>query len=436
MSLNKKRIGELYDLPIVTGDQNMVNNHELLLEMNDDNTPKALKQRVNGDQFKTILGEGSGSNTNPGYSSTKQTVTLFNDTIETQGQVGMYQGGVDNIDFDLIAGENYTVVFDGTSYDVKAISGPNNFVVLGELNNNNPSFETYPFFIDINTATKKLELITNIEGSHVVIIKHEEETVTTSPEFKSAVDSVTGYSIDTKETVLFDDTVVVSEPTELIPGFPLVKDNEYKVTFNGTEYTCKCFQLDDVLAIGASPGVDVMTFDWSNYPFVIGYDSLDVATDFMVQTPGTYTLKVETLVTSTKTTPEFESMIQGIAGSDSTSGCQIIYPNSISWTTNSLYSRYNKAPEAGNIYFIPFKDNMGSYLYPVHIDELTEGNNGFTGSATIIGNLILFNEVNETLVPLGFSGVINPSSNSMSGLQIANINSEYRLRYKAGSPVG
>ena len=385
---------------------------------------------------------GGGGSTNPGYSSTKQTVTLFNDTIEMLEQQGIYTGVVQNPDFDLVAGETYTVVFDGTSYDIEAVEfSYNNAVVLGEMGQSGPSFETYPFIVMEQTSPETGEVIlmfgTPTEGPHTFVIKQEETVMTTTPEFKSAVDSVTGYSIDTKETVLFDDTVVVSEPTELIPGFPLVKDNEYKVTFNGTEYTCKCFQLDDVLAIGASPGVDVMTFDWSNYPFVIGYDdSLDVATDFMVQTPGTYTLKVETLVTSTKTTLAFESMIQGIAGSGSGSDSNniIVYPNNVSFV-DVTYSTYNNPPEQGKIYFIPFGDTgspYGQYLYPVHIDELTNNNNRFSGFATIIGNPIIIDSGTLTAQP--FNHTINPDNNTTKGLCITydRDNNNYRLHYGFG----
>ena len=144
---------------------------------------------------------------------------------------------------------------------------------------------------------------------------------------------------------------------------------------------------------------------------------------------GSYTLKIEHLSVSTKTTPEFVSMIQGIASS--ASGCQIIYPDDIVWG-DDIYSIYNKIPEAGNIYFMPIADEVGSYLYPVHIDVFNPTNG--TGSATIIGNIIC--TFNDTLVQQDFSGVINPSSSRMSGLLITYRDNEYRLSYKAGSPVG
>lgn len=45
MALKKKRIGELEGSPLVIGDNNLVNEHETLVEMNPDNTIKDIKKR-------------------------------------------------------------------------------------------------------------------------------------------------------------------------------------------------------------------------------------------------------------------------------------------------------------------------------------------------------------------------------------------------------
>lgn len=419
-------------------------NEDLRLDTSEGEKKGVLKYKGN-----PIIGGGGSSD----YSSTKQTVTLFDDTIEvspTDG--GIYQYVVEDIDFDLIVGENYTVVFDGTSYDVEATTFTSPFgdeaAALGESNDYHPSFETYPFNIMSFTenGVKALIFYTNTEGSHTVEIKQEETVTTTTPEFKSAVDSVTGYSIDKGYETLYDGTVETVEDDGFFYGviaskITFVEGDTYKVTFNGTEYTCKCFDDYGILTIGTSY-VGAEGYDWSTYPFYINTPSDN--TELLTNQEGSCTLKIEHITASTKTTPAFESMIQGIAGGGAASGCQIIYPDSISYVDN-LYSQYNKAPEAGNIYFIPFIDEGLSegglsergHLYPVHIDELTNDNNDFSGYATIIGTPII--TVDGTLTALDFDGVINPSIVGTSGLQITyNSLNGYRLSYRevTAPPIG
>ena len=413
-------------------------NEDLWLDTSDGEKKSVLKYKGN-----PIVGGGGGGSTNPDYNVTKQTVTLFNDTVETQELGGIYQAVVENIDFDLIAGENYTVVFDGTSYDVKAIVSPydEDNVLLGEINGGGPSFETYPFVIMYadEEGAKSMMFVTTIEGSHTVVIKQEEETVTATPEFKSAVDSVTGYSIDKGNETLYDGTVetVVDEEYNIgiiTPTITFVEGDTYKVTLNGTEYTCKCLSSLGVLYVGALYGDE--GFDWSTYPFSIDTQSTNhqgtqLETELCTNQEGSYTLKIEHLTFPTKTTPAFVSMIQGIAGSGSTSGCQIIYPDDIVWSS-SLCSIYNNPPEEGKIYFIPFMDNGstgGEYLYPVYISELTNDNNQISGSATIIGTPIVTD--NGTLTVQPFNRTINPSRGNTKGLLIDyySNNNEYRLSY-------
>lgn len=433
--MSRKKVGELYGTPIVTGNENTVENHELLLELNNDNTPKALKQRITGDQFKSILGEGSSNNANPGYNVTKQMVTLFNDTIETQESQGMYQAEIENIDFDLIAGENYTVVFDGTSYNVKATASPydRDDVLLGEMDNGGPSFETYPFVIIYadEEVAKNMMFATSTEGSHTVEIKHEEETVIPTPEFKSAVDSVTGYSINIEKNTVFPNEYNIVNPIiiengaveaqftySVIQSDLFLKPNtDYIVTINGDVYNVTSDDRREILLEDTNSGIDHIQnfFVERTCWFVLTGD------------PGLYDIKIEEGTTQVTTIPEFESMIQGIAGVGSS--CKIIYPDAISWI-DTLYSQYNEEPEAGNIYFIPFIDTgstNGKYLYPVYINELTNADNQFSGSATIIGTPIIVN--NGTLTVLDFDGVINPSSLDTSGLQIVYSHNAYRLSY-------
>lgn len=49
MALKKKRVGELDGSHIVTGDKNLVNEYEIYLEMNGDNTYSDFQKRKNGD---------------------------------------------------------------------------------------------------------------------------------------------------------------------------------------------------------------------------------------------------------------------------------------------------------------------------------------------------------------------------------------------------
>lgn len=384
---------------------------------------------------------GGGGSNNPGYNVTKQTVTLFNDTIEMIEVQGIYGVEVSNPDFNLVAGETYTVVFDGVSYDIEATEIPNEGgVVLGEFDQSGLSFDAYPFIIIEQTSPETVEVIlkfgTPTEGPHTFVIKHEEETVTPTPEFKDAVDSVTGYSIDKEYETLYDGTIETAGSEGYISGIitptiTFVEGDTYRVTFNGDEYICKCLNDDWTSYVGAPYTVED-TYDWSTYPFNVetyNPDDGQYETALVANQEGSYTLKIEHLTVSTKTTPEFVSMIQGIAGS---ANCRIIYPDNIVWN-DDLYSIYNKVPEAGNIYFIPFVDtNDRQYLYPVYINVLTNSNNiMFSGDAMIIGTPII--TVNGTLTVLDFDGVINPDI-TQSGLQITYHHNAYRLSYKAGSP--
>lgn len=58
--MTKRKIGELEGTPIVTGDKNYANEHEYYMTLNGDNTYQKLEQRTNGDQFRLVLGGGSG----------------------------------------------------------------------------------------------------------------------------------------------------------------------------------------------------------------------------------------------------------------------------------------------------------------------------------------------------------------------------------------
>lgn len=60
--MTKRKIGELEGTPIVTGDKNYANEHEYYMTLNGDNTYQKLEQRTNGDQFRLVLGSGSGCN--------------------------------------------------------------------------------------------------------------------------------------------------------------------------------------------------------------------------------------------------------------------------------------------------------------------------------------------------------------------------------------
>ena len=62
--MNKKKVGELYGTPIVTGNKNYANGYEYYLTMNEDNTYRKLEQRISDDKFRTVLG-GGGDYTTP-----------------------------------------------------------------------------------------------------------------------------------------------------------------------------------------------------------------------------------------------------------------------------------------------------------------------------------------------------------------------------------
>lgn len=413
--MTKKKIGELEGTPIVTGEKNYANEHEYYMTMNGDNTYQKLEQRTNGDQFRLVLG-GGGSNTNPDYNVTKQTVTLFNDTIETQqAEEDLYQGVVMNVYFGFVAGETYTVVFDGTSYDIKAIPSPfqEGFVILGEIDGG-PSFETYPFNIMYGEpeGIKVMMLYTNTEGSHTVEIKHEEETVITTPEFKSAVDSVTGYSISEGYETLFDGTVETEGDGDfwgmITPAITFIEGDTYKVTFNGTEYICKCFNDAGDLMIGA-PHYEEEGIDWSTYPFnivtyYIGQGQYE--TSLATNQEGSCTLKIEHLTSSTKTTPAFESMIQGIVGNNS--GNQLKMPDQIvrrrmeNDDFQVYYCLYESLePLQSGIYLTTFNPNPGDTYYDIY-QVMYDANGNY---AKLLSPLIV-NDGGEISIPR-FNSIIN-----------------------------
>ena len=198
----------------------------------------------------------------------------------------------------------------------------------------------------------------------------------------------------------------------------LKPNTDYIVTVNGNVYNVTSDNRRKILLEDTNSGIDHIQnfFVERTCWFVLTGD------------PGLYDIKIEEGTTQVTTIPEFESMIQGIAGVGSS--CKIIYPDSVTWV-DSVYSQYNEEPEAGNIYFIPFTDvgsTTGQYLYPVHIDELTNDNNQFSGYATIIGTPIIVD--NGTLTVQPFDITINPTP-SAKGLCISYYEQDdyYKLSY-------
>lgn len=416
------------------------NNDALWIDTSSGEKNAVLKYKGN-----PVVGSGSngGSSTNPGYTVTKSYTTLEDETITTVVD-GDFNGAGFPEAVDIIVGDTYKVTFNGTEYTCVAFDD-DEATRLGapfDYDNNGYDFSTYSFNITTYLAGRGgyvTIICTASAGEYSVKIEHLEESVETTEDFKAAVDSVTGYSIDTSNEILFDGTVETVDDEGnnvgiITPTITFVEGDTYKVTLNGTEYICKCLNDDDIIYVGASY-IDDIGLDWSTYPFYIETFNTGggvYETEVYTSEEGSYTLKIEHLTTSTKTTPAFESMIQGIAGS-STYGCQIIYPDSVSWI-DWVYSQYNTAPEAGNIYFIPFIDNDSpyrGYLYPVHIDELTNNNNVFSGFATIIGNPIIMD--NGALTAQPFDGTINPED-PKKGLCIRYYqpNNYYTLSYDSG----
>lgn len=431
--MNKKKIGELEGTPIVTGEKNYANEHEYYMTLNGDNTYQKLEQRTNGDQFRLVLGGGNGSQQDSGYSVTKSYTTLVDESVEVINH-STFNEGLFTSTIDLVAGKTYKVSLDGVEYECQAIDDGS--VFIGDMSG---SFSDYPFVICADNNDGHAYIDTPEAGTYSVKVEELTEEVTTTPEFEKAVDSVTGYSIDKGNETLFDGTVETRDYGGYIEGIitptiTFVVDDTYRVTFNGTEYTCKCFGDEDVLNIGAPFDEGEEDYDWSTYPFNIAtYPSggEQYETGLTTSQEGSYTLKIEHLTVSTKTTPGFESMIQGIVGgSGSGSDNIIVYPDSVSFI-DVVYSAYNNPPEQGKIYFIPFTDTgspYGQYLYPVHIDELTSEDNEFTGYATIIGNPIITD--NGTLTAQPFNHTINPPDGTTKGLCISYSSNDYNNNYR------
>lgn len=93
---------------------------------------------------------------------------------------------------------------------------------------------------------------------------------------------------------VFEGNVTTEEPAEapwaVIPNTAQITADNIRVTFNGTEYECEK-NVDGTY--GALLDESTETYDWSVYPFNIGYDSGDESMTLITQTAGTYSLKIE-----------------------------------------------------------------------------------------------------------------------------------------------
>lgn len=132
--MNKKKIGELDGVPVVTGGKNCANENEYYMTLNGDNTYKKLEQRIDGNKFRLVLGSGS-SNLPPVTANDEnkvlqvikvQTGTLVEHAVIVPEQTlsnwtqmdswGYYTvQNVTNLD-KFVAGATATVVINGETY--------------------------------------------------------------------------------------------------------------------------------------------------------------------------------------------------------------------------------------------------------------------------------------------------------------------------------
>ena len=99
----------------------------------------------------------------------------------------------------------------------------------------------------------------------------------------------------------------------------LITADTIRVTFNGTEYICEN-TIDDGgnSQYGAVFDDETGTFDWSEYPFIIGsFGALADDTPYnslATQSAGTYSIKIEAVEETIETTDCFEKAVKSVVG--------------------------------------------------------------------------------------------------------------------------
>lgn len=135
---------------------------------------------------------------------------------------------------------------------------------------------------------------------------------------KSMLDSLggsggdTGYECTETRTTLTEESVTTVAQGPFNRGelsYSQIIDAEtIFVTFNGTEY--ECARIDNGTGDYAYGGIGQQGFDFSVYPFAIA--QMGGSVDLITETAGTYTIKIESYVTTVEVTPCFRNAVNKI----------------------------------------------------------------------------------------------------------------------------
>ncbi len=118
-----------------------------------------------------------------------------------------------------------------------------------------------------------------------------------------------GWSVETTRSTVYNGSVTFSgsdvDLNLTTNDLSNTSGSEATITWNGTEYTCNCFDDSGYMTYGSSYN------DYSAYPFSI-YLNTDSTNTWYVATSavGTYTVKIEAVSTTTEVSNDFQAAVQ------------------------------------------------------------------------------------------------------------------------------
>lgn len=142
----------------------------------------------NGDFLSVQNGEWSKVS---GYKieNSAETIIALQNVTTTSSPIGAIGQVVGTLDGVISEGDEVVVTFDGIEY-TPPITFNDNFIILGDLNGEQPSFENYPFCINAIVGEgdeSGIMLITEDAGTHALKIGKGTQTIIPSDTFKTAV---------------------------------------------------------------------------------------------------------------------------------------------------------------------------------------------------------------------------------------------------------
>lgn len=129
-----------------------------------------------------------------------------------------------------------------------------------------------------------------------------------------------GYECTETRTTLTEESVTTSATmlgtvVRILSYSQEISADTIRVTFDGTEYECEKIASDTENVYGATYNESTGTMDWSEYPFSvvsIPYPDSGAENALFTETEGTYTIKIESHVTTVEVTPCFRNAVNKI----------------------------------------------------------------------------------------------------------------------------